>query len=168
VTPAAETPTNSSAVYVDALTLSKVRGYTTENSAVSFNGIMFIRHGNDFFEADTGKKLIEGTAPKPVAAAPASAPATAPRVTPLATVGTGIIQNNALVPSVTAASLKQGTAKSGSSASTLFEWYQAQGQALPSVTTRAKLYQSLGLGQASFYTGTAEQNTKLLNALKAQ
>lgn len=56
----------------------------------------------------------------------------------------------------------------GASASTLSEWYQAQGQKLPTVEERSKLYASLGLGQASYYTGTAEQNTKLLNALKAK
>lgn len=57
--------------------------------------------------------------------------------------------------------------KPGAGAATLFEWYQAQGQALPSVQARSVIYQNLGLGQASFYTGTAEQNTKLLNALKS-
>ncbi len=57
--------------------------------------------------------------------------------------------------------------KKGSTATTLYEWYQAQGKSLPSVSTRAKLYESMGLGKASYYTGTAEQNTKLLKALKA-
>lgn len=56
--------------------------------------------------------------------------------------------------------------KPGGTASTLYEWYQAQGQALPSVAERAKIYASLGLGQESYYTGSAEQNTKLLAALK--
>lgn len=60
-----------------------------------------------------------------------------------------------------------GAQKPGNTALTLFEWYQAQGQSLPSVAERAKIYASLGLGQESFYTGTAEQNTRLLNALKA-
>lgn len=54
----------------------------------------------------------------------------------------------------------------GNNALTLFDWYQAQGQKLPNVATRSELYAELGLGQASYYTGTAEQNTKLLNALK--
>lgn len=58
--------------------------------------------------------------------------------------------------------------KPGVNASNLSEWYQANGQSLPSISQRSNIYQSLGLGQASFYTGTAEQNTKLLNALKAQ
>lgn len=58
------------------------------------------------------------------------------------------------------------TAVLGAGATTLYEWYTAQGQALPSVQTRSQTYQALGLGQASFYTGTAEQNTRLLDALK--
>lgn len=52
------------------------------------------------------------------------------------------------------------------SATTLYEWYQAQGKSVPSVYDRSILYQQYGLGQSSYYTGTAEQNTKLLNALK--
>ena len=50
---------------------------------------------------------------------------------------------------------------------TLTEWYQTQGQQLPSIADRATLYQSLGLGQSTYYTGTAEQNAKLLGALAA-
>jgi len=56
--------------------------------------------------------------------------------------------------------------KIGLSATTLFEWYQAHGWSIPTVAIRATLYQNLGLGQANYYTGTAEQNTKLLYALK--
>lgn len=58
--------------------------------------------------------------------------------------------------------------KPGANAVTLYEWYQAQGQALPSVSQRSVIYEGLGLGSRSYYTGTAEQNTKLLSALKAQ
>ena len=53
-----------------------------------------------------------------------------------------------------------------SNALTLSEWYQSQGQALPPVSERASEYERLGLGPRSYYIGTAEQNTKLLNALK--
>lgn len=60
---------------------------------------------------------------------------------------------------------KQATG-SACGVSTLFEWYQQQGQALPSVEARSTLYQELGLGQSAFYTGTAEQNVKLLTELK--
>ena len=56
--------------------------------------------------------------------------------------------------------------KDKASATTLFEWYQAQGKSLPSVSVRAQLYADMGLGNASYYTGTTEQNTKLLAALK--
>lgn len=55
----------------------------------------------------------------------------------------------------------------GYNALTLSEWYSARGFALPSVAERSIIYAELGLGQASFYTGTAEQNTKLLSALKS-
>lgn len=58
-------------------------------------------------------------------------------------------------------------ASSVQSATTLAEFFGARGQPLPSVAERALIYQGFGLGQSSFYTGTAEQNTKMLNALKA-
>lgn len=51
-------------------------------------------------------------------------------------------------------------------ASTLYEYYQGQGQALPGVGERANVYQQYGLGSAGEYQGTAEQNTRLLGALK--
>jgi hypothetical protein len=53
-------------------------------------------------------------------------------------------------------------------ANTLFEFYGALGQQLPNLDTRSRLYQSLELGQATLYTGTAEQNTRLLAALKTK
>ncbi|MEK7068516.1 MAG: hypothetical protein AAB964_01740, partial [Patescibacteria group bacterium] len=53
-------------------------------------------------------------------------------------------------------------------ASTLFDWYGAQDKTLPTVSERSKIYASLSLGIESYYTGTAEQNTKLLAALKRQ
>lgn len=58
--------------------------------------------------------------------------------------------------------------KLGLDAKTLSEWYGANSRALPTVSARSLIYADLGLGQASYYTGTAEQNTKLLAALKAQ
>lgn len=56
---------------------------------------------------------------------------------------------------------------SNSQASTLYEYYTGQGQALPSRTERAKLFESLGLGSAAEYSGTSNQNTILLQKLKA-
>ena len=50
--------------------------------------------------------------------------------------------------------------------STLYNWYTAQGQTLPSIGQRATLYEQLGLGLAAYYIGTSEQNTKLLQSLK--
>lgn len=54
----------------------------------------------------------------------------------------------------------------GESAATLSEWFAAQGQSLPTVQERSRLYEQLGLGIAVYYTGTAEQNSKLLTTLK--
>lgn len=53
-------------------------------------------------------------------------------------------------------------------AQTLFQYYTNQSRPLPPLAERAALYQSLGLGTATLYVGTAEQNTKLLGALKAR
>lgn len=47
----------------------------------------------------------------------------------------------------------------------LQELFASLGKEMPSVEERAGMYQAKGLGQASYYTGTAEQNTKLLNEL---
>lgn len=66
------------------------------------------------------------------------------------------------------ASEENPKSKLGADAKTLSEWYQAQGKSLPSVQERSVTYQQLGLGQSNYYSGTAEQNTKLLSALKAQ
>jgi len=55
----------------------------------------------------------------------------------------------------------------GAGATTLFEWYQTHGQPLPSISERSIIYEGMGLGSKNYYTGTSEQNTKLLNALKS-
>jgi len=65
-------------------------------------------------------------------------------------------------------SVGTGSQKLGANATTLYEWYSAHGWVIPSIQIRSTLYQNFGLGQSAYYTGTAEQNTKLLNALKAQ
>lgn len=49
---------------------------------------------------------------------------------------------------------------------TLYDFYAAKGSSLPPVSERAPLYEQYGLGVANFYTGTAEQNAKLLTELK--
>jgi len=54
---------------------------------------------------------------------------------------------------------------SSSGITNLSQYYASIGQSLPSVSARSKIYEQMGLGQAAFYTGTAEQNTKLLQAL---
>ena len=47
----------------------------------------------------------------------------------------------------------------------LYEYYTQQGKPLPSITERAALYQQAGLGPATSYLGTTEQNNRLLNYL---
>lgn len=59
------------------------------------------------------------------------------------------------------------SSKPGASATTLVDWYTAHGLSLPPVSERALAYQGFGLGQSSYYTGTAEQNAKLLAALQS-
>lgn len=51
--------------------------------------------------------------------------------------------------------------------STLHDYYAGKGQPLPSLAERAKSYEALGLGSASSYRGTAEQNRALLGGLKS-
>lgn len=83
----------------------------------------------------------------------------------------GQVQNSSVSVPATAPAVSSTVAtpiKKGANATTLFEWYQAQGRELPSVSARSVVYASLGLGVQGYYTGTAEQNTKLLNALKQQ
>lgn len=58
------------------------------------------------------------------------------------------------------------TPQTPAGARNLYEYYKAHEQPLPSVEERSKLYEQLGLGQSGYYTGTAEQNTKLLAALQ--
>ena len=72
--------------------------------------------------------------------------------------GTAPVVSQAVIPQITV----------GSGATTLFEWYQAKAQALPSLADRAIIYEQMGLGPANFYTGTAEQNTKLLLKLQGK
>lgn len=49
----------------------------------------------------------------------------------------------------------------------LDQFYRQQGQALPSLVDRAKVFEQQGLGQLQTYQGTAEQNSALLNKLIA-
>lgn len=48
---------------------------------------------------------------------------------------------------------------------TLYTFYRSLGLRLPSIAARADLFEEYGLGAASSYRGTAQQNTLLLNAL---
>jgi len=54
----------------------------------------------------------------------------------------------------------------GENATNLSDYYSAWSKNLPSLNERAKIYECLGLGSASSYTGSSQQNTQLLNAFK--
>lgn len=56
--------------------------------------------------------------------------------------------------------------RAGANSTTLREWYEANGQSLPTIEARSVTYENYGLGKASYYTGTTEQNAKLLDKLK--
>ena len=49
-------------------------------------------------------------------------------------------------------------------ATTLYDYYTGQGQKLPTVQDRSKIYENAGLGTG--YQGTAQQNTALLGYLQ--
>jgi len=51
-------------------------------------------------------------------------------------------------------------------ANTLYEHYTEQGQALPSIADRSEIFEGAGLGSATDYQGTSEQNTSLLANLQ--
>lgn len=71
-----------------------------------------------------------------------------------------------VTPSLSVSAPTPTIAVMGSNAQSLFDWYKSQGLSLPTVETRANIYEELGLGTKVYYTGTAEQNSKLLVALK--
>ncbi|MDE2071783.1 MAG: hypothetical protein KGI70_03595, partial [Patescibacteria group bacterium] len=48
------------------------------------------------------------------------------------------------------------------------DFYSRQNASLPPLITRAALYEQAGLGTAATYTGTVEQNQKLLQSLQAK
>lgn len=53
-------------------------------------------------------------------------------------------------------------------AENLRDFFEARGEALPSIEVRGVLYEQYDLGKRTFYTGTGAQNVKLLNKLKEQ
>jgi uncharacterized protein YgiM (DUF1202 family) len=54
----------------------------------------------------------------------------------------------------------------GENATNLTEYYAAWGKSLPPLSERAEIYEALGLGTVSSYSGSSTQNNNLLNALK--
>jgi len=83
--------------------------------------------------------------------------------------GAGILVMSVLLVSLAIAT-RVGDAQAfpGETATTLSEYYLACGKPLPSLANRGQIFQTLGLGAASSYTGSIGQNTVLLNALKAR
>jgi hypothetical protein len=99
-----------------------------------------------------------GQAPQPAGGTTSASFATS---TPVPAVSTPAPAISTPVP------VAQSVVKKGASATSLNDWYIANGQTLPSLSARATLYQQYGLGQSAYYTGTSEQNTNLLNKLKS-
>lgn len=78
----------------------------------------------------------------------------------------GAVATPAYVPPVTTNSSSTATRILFPNATTLAEWWAADGSSLPSVSDRSILYERYGLGARSLYVGTAEQNTRLLRKLQ--
>lgn len=136
-------PTNSSKLAVSQTDMRAIEtALPAEVTTTNINEITGIATASPI-TVTTPQGALAGSTPATEAASEAGAPSSAEMPT---TVSTG----------------------AGYGATTLSEWYQSQGQALPSVESRSKTYESLGLGNAAYYTGTAEQNTRLLDALKNQ
>lgn len=165
-TPIAVTPTtevkDANVVEVDKTTMNFWRAAVPEGSAVNYDGAQWANRGGSFYRTTDGALAIEKGTPIPKAV-------------------TGTIQReisdtkegyeDIYYPPGTTPNpeLKYtGPSTSVKNAKTLSEYFNALGVPLPSVAKRSELYAQFGLGQASFYTGTAEQNTKLLNVLKGQ
>lgn len=72
----------------------------------------------------------------------------------------------ALSALVAALAAKVPNVKPGANATSLSEWYTANGKSLPSISERAVAYQNFGLGPSGTYVGSAEQNDRLLAKLK--
>lgn len=134
-------PTNSAKLTINTNDLRSVE--TELPSLVTTTNI------DEIIGIETASPVTVST-PASAGGKPTLAPVTSPS-------GQPAVSSNATLPS---------TALLGDTATTLFDWYQAQGLALPNVATRSDIYESLGLGLKTYYTGTAEQNTKLLSALK--
>lgn len=136
-------PTNSAKLSVGINDIREVE--TSLPSLVTTNDI------NEITGIETAKAVTVSTPPSAGGA-------------PVPDLGTGSV----VTPASPVSTPAPVTAVPGNNALTLFDWYRAQGQSLPSVEQRSIKYEELGLGQKSFYTGTAEQNSKLLAMLKRE
>lgn len=137
----------------------------------------------ELFTSDVGNisSIVTTT---PVTVQPPAAPSPSPAPTPVQQAPTPSPAGGTASPTPQPAAQPQATAPAAvpppaptpkpvdprvaaaKAATNLSEFYTAIGSSLPSIQQRANLYQSWGLGQASLYTGTAEQNTKMLAYLK--
>ena len=141
----APTPTQKT-VIIDKNVLSFAIGAKQDGQQISIMGDQFIKRGGEMYRVSDNALAVEGVA------------------TYVKDTGSASVSDTGTVVSIAGTN----SPKAGANASTLSDWYQAQGQSLPSVSARATIYEQYGLGQAIYYTGTAEQNTRLLNELKAR
>ena len=77
----------------------------------------------------------------------------------------GLVLNGGTQPTTTQTTTQNTTQPTTTQPANLWEYYQSQGLTLPSIQERAAIYEQLGLGDASSYTGDALQNEALLNSL---
>lgn len=146
-TPVTVTPaTTEKTVIVDKNVLSFAISAKQEGEKISINGDEFRKKNGEMYRISDNALAVAGVGAY------------------VKDTGSASVSDTGTVVSIAGTN----SPKAGANASTLSDWYQAQGQSLPSVSARAIIYEQYGLGQASYYTGTAEQNTKLLNELKAR
>lgn len=123
--------------------------------ALGGNAVQQDLYRNSPLVVSTLDKLMRGYTREATAEESAAGAASTPQTA-------GPTATNALAPS------PMGTGDPACRAGTLSEFYAVLGQSLPSVQQRSTEYSKLGLGPAAWYTGTAEQNNKLLRELKKQ
>jgi len=82
--------------------------------------------------------------------------------------GTGAPQETTINVQQPKTEIPESTNPAKCQANSLAEFFDPEKIKFPSIDERAKLYEQFGLGPAAWYTGTAEQNTKLLRELKKQ
>ncbi len=144
-------PTVTSSAYGGGI--SNLNGYTVDPRSrwVNVGGALYVYDGGILNPQSTPPSWAYAEAfplipPKPQVLAPASSSGSSPSI-----------------PTINASTAQKTNAKAATS---LSEFYGDLGQTIPSLDSRAVLYQTVGLGPAGTYVGSADQNNKLLGALK--